>query len=102
MAAQETPSRNRKRLRFLFEDIESDILSGEGDNVLVDKASREQVFYFNTSTSAKTEQDSDEDEAELAYATATCSKAACDDLSEGSNYFEGNDVYTTNPACGEL
>ena len=72
MAAQETPSRNRKGSRFLFDKIESDVLSGEGDDALVGEGDNvlvgapcEQVFYFNTSASAKTEQDIDEDKAEL-------------------------------------
>ena len=100
MAAQETPSRNRKRSRLLFDEIESDILSGEGDNVLVG-APREQVFYFNTSVSTKTEQDSDEDEIELTNATAMHSKIVRDVLSKGSNCFEGNDEHT-NPAMTAL
>ena len=96
MVAQETPSRNRKRSQFLLDEIESDVLSGEGDDILVG-ASCEQVFYFNTSTSTKTEQDRDKDEAELANATTTCSEIVRDVLSKGSNCFEGNDVHT-NPA----
>ena len=35
MVALETPSRNRKRQQFLFDDIESNVLSEEDDNVLV-------------------------------------------------------------------
>ena len=88
IAAQETPSKNRKRSRLLFDEIESDVLSGESDDVLVG-APREQVFYFNTSASAKKEQDSDEDEAELASATATRSEIVRDVLCKGSNCFEG-------------
>ena len=36
MASQETPSRCLKRQRFLFDEIESGILSEEDDNILMD------------------------------------------------------------------
>ena len=92
MAALETPSRNRKRQRFLFDDIESDVLSEEDDNVLIGAPPGQLICFDNCAT---TKPDVHEDQAELANATAMHSEMNSDVLGEGSNCFnEGNEVDT--------
>ena len=92
MAAQETPSTNRKRQWFLFDEIESGVLSEEDDNILVGPP-RRKLIYFDTCATTKP----DGHEGKVANPTTTHSKTVCDVLGEGSNFFdEGNEVQT-NP-----
>ena len=89
MDALKTPSRNRKRQRFLFDDIENDVVSEEDDNVLVGAPPRQLICF---DTCATTKPDVHEDQAELANATARHSEMNSDVLGEGSNCDEGNEV----------
>ena len=52
MATQETPSRNRKRRRFLFDDIESDVLS-DGDDNIIAGVPQEKLFSFDVGTTTR-------------------------------------------------
>ena len=91
MAAQETPSRKRKRQQFLFDEFKSGVLSEEYDNILVG-ASWGQSIYFEACATTKV--DGHEGEAELANATATYSETVHDVLGKGSTCFdEGNEVH---------
>ena len=64
MSDQVTPSRNRKRQRFLFDDVENSVISEEDDNVLVGAPLRGQLIYsdnFATATKQGVISDPDED-----------------------------------------
>ena len=74
MSDQATPSRNRKRERFLFDDVENSVISEEDDNILVGASLRGQLIYsdnFATATKQDIINDRDEDEAELVTTTAS-------------------------------
>ena len=86
MAAMETPSKNRKRQRFIFDDIESSVLSKEDDNVLV--GSRTIDLFKN---------DVHEGKAKLANAITMHSKINSDILGKRSNCFDEDNEVDMNP-----
>ena len=103
MSDQITPSRSRKRRRFLFDEVENNISSEENDNFLVGTLPRGQLIYSETFvTVMKQDNDCDEDEAELANTTATNCKTFCGVSSEGNNCFANGNEMHTNPVVSSL
>ena len=100
MATQETPSRNRKRRRFLFDDIESHVLSDGDDNILAG-VPQEKLFSFDVGTTT-TEPDGHRSETELVNATATDREVLRDVAGEGTDFFSEDEAHT-NPvvSCEE-